>query len=218
MPMERWWRRQESVSRESTSITRANGAIIHCWFHWPIRANRCTSSTAAEIAPATNMRQSILTEQPFCVGVLGFATSSCEAIPTFTQTAHLDRWDEDDVTFIFGIDAMPNLYERVDELPEKAWKELHRSPRYQVKTEPRCRPENVKQQIVEQREFKDIRLDAEYVAEFTYRPTKCHKDYRVVVVWKDLEVYQGQSKLFDDDRCFFYITNDWDSSAGANRL
>ena len=143
----------------------------------------------------------------------GFRHIKMRGDTDFTQTAHLDRWDEDDVTFIFGIDAMPNLYQRVDELPKKAWKDLHRSPRYQVKTEPRRRPENVKQQIVEQREFKDIRLDAEYVAEFTYRPTKCHKDYRVVVVWKDLEVYQGQSKLFDDDRCFFYITNDWDSSA-----
>ena len=130
----------------------------------------------------------------------------------FTQTAHLDRWDEDDITFIFGIDAMPNLYERVDELQEIAWKELHRSPRYQLKTAPRQRPKNAKQPIVEKREFKDIRLDAEYVAEFTYRPIKCRKDYRVVVVWKDLEVYQGQSKLFDDERCFFYITNDWDSS------
>jgi len=130
----------------------------------------------------------------------------------FTQTAHLDRWDGDNVTFIFGIDAMSNLYERVDELQESDWKKLHRSPRYQVKTEPRRRPENVKQQIVEQREFTDIRLDAEHVAEFSYRPTKCHKDYRVVVVWKDLEIYQGQSKLFDDERCFFYITNDWDSS------
>ena len=143
----------------------------------------------------------------------GFRHIKMRGDTDFTQTAHLDRWDEDDVTFIFGIDAMPNLYERVDELRETDWKKLHRSPRYQVKTKPRRRPENAKQKIVEQREFTDIRLDAEYVGEFTYRPTKCRKDYRIVVVWKDLEVYQGQSKLFDDDRCFFYITNDWDSSA-----
>jgi hypothetical protein len=143
----------------------------------------------------------------------GFRHIKMRGDTDFTQTAHLDRWDKDDITFIFGIDAMHNLYERVDELQETDWKQLHRSPRYQVKTKPRRRPENAKQPIVEQREFKDIRLDAEYVAEFTYRPIKCHKDYRVVVVWKDLEVYQGQSKLFDDDRCFFYITNDWDSSA-----
>jgi len=51
------------------------------------------------------------------------------------------------------------------------------------------------------------------VAEFSYRPVKCQKDYRVIVVWKDLEVHQGQRKLFDKSRCFFYITNDWESSA-----
>lgn len=133
----------------------------------------------------------------------------------FTQTAHLDRWDEEHVTFVFGIDAMPNLYERAENLPETAWCVLERPARYQVKTRPRARPPNVKQQIVEQREFKDIQLVAEYVAEFAYRPTLCDRDYRVVVVWKELEVKQGQLKLFDDSKCFFYITNDWDSPAEA---
>ena len=131
----------------------------------------------------------------------------------FTQTAHLDRWHADGVTFVFGIDAMNALYSRVDELPENAWERLARAPRYEVKTECRARPHNTKQQIVEQREFEDIRLKAEYVAEFSYRPTQCRTAYRVVVVWKDLEVYRGQGKLFDDVTCFFYITNDWTSSA-----
>ena len=51
------------------------------------------------------------------------------------------------------------------------------------------------------------------MAAFSYRPVKCQKDYRVFVVWKDLDVTQGQRKLFDYDCCFFYITNDWESSA-----
>ena len=51
------------------------------------------------------------------------------------------------------------------------------------------------------------------MAEFDYQPTKCKKTYRVVVVWKDLEVTKGQTVLFDDTRCFFYITNDWESAA-----
>jgi hypothetical protein len=104
---------------------------------------------------------------------------------------------------------MPNLYEIVEKLPKNAWKELKRPAKYEVKTEPRPRPENVKERIVKEREFKNIRLVKEYVAEFTYQPAKCRKAYRVVVVWKDLEVKQGQKKLFDKDRCFFYITNDW---------
>jgi len=139
----------------------------------------------------------------------------------FTQTEQLDRWDAEGVRFIFGIDAMPNLDEIAENLPENAWRELHRRPKYGVQTKPRQRPPNVKQQVVEKRQFEDIRLVKEYVAEFPYRPTKCRKAYRVVVVWKDLEVHQGQKKLFDDSRCFFYIANDEDKSAeevvfGAN--
>jgi len=57
----------------------------------------------------------------------------------FTQTRHLDRWDEDGVRFIFGIDAMPNLQEIADKLPEKAWDRLIRAPKYQVLTQPRGR-------------------------------------------------------------------------------
>ena len=45
------------------------------------------------------------------------------------------------------------------------------------------------------------------------RPATCQKTYRVVVVRKDLDVYRGQKKLFDDARCFFYITNDREQPA-----
>jgi hypothetical protein len=127
----------------------------------------------------------------------------------FSQTAHLDRWDTAGVRFVFGIDATPTLYELAENLPQNAWKELPRRTKHEVQTAPRQRPANVKQQVVEEREFEDIRLVKEYVAEFIYRPAKCRRSYRVIVVWKDLEVYQGQEKLFDDSRCFFYITNAW---------
>jgi hypothetical protein len=143
----------------------------------------------------------------------GFREITLRGDTDFTQTAHLDRWDTDGVHFVFGIDAMGTLYAHAEELEKKAWKTLKRRPRYQVATAPRARPQNIKQQVVEQREFEDIRLVAESVAEFSYRPTKCAKDYRVVVVWKDLAMHQGQQKLFDFDCCHFYITNDWKSTA-----
>jgi len=143
----------------------------------------------------------------------GFRKITLRGDTDFTQTEHLDRWDEDGVQFVFGIDAMPNLYELVENLPQKAWRRLRRRPKYEVRTQPRSRPQNVKEKVVEQREFENIRLVKEYVAEFDYSPTKCGKTYRVVVVWKDLEVKKGQRKLFDTERCFFYITNDWKRSA-----
>jgi hypothetical protein len=138
----------------------------------------------------------------------GFRAIRLRGDTDFTQSEHLDRWDQDRVKFIFGIDATRRLYALAGELPPEAWKTLVRPPRYEVKNRPRRRPENVKQQVVEAREFKDIRLVKEHVAEFRYRPVKCRRAYRVVVVWKELDIYQGQKRLFDDQRCFFYITND----------
>lgn len=151
----------------------------------------------------------------------GFRKIRLRGDTDFTQTEYLDGWDEAGVQFVFGIDAMPNLEEIAENLAESAWKRLQRPARYAVKTKPRQRPENVKEQVVQDREFENIRLVDEWVAEFDYRPTKCGKTYRVVVVWKDLEVLQGQKRLFDKNRCFFYITNDRTSSVeqvvvGAN--
>jgi len=143
----------------------------------------------------------------------GFKKIRLRGDTDFTQTEHLDRWDQQGVKFVFGIDAMANLYQLAENLPKNTWKVLVRRAKYEVKTQPRKRPENVKQQVVEAREFEDIRLVKEYVAAFRYQPTKCQKDYRVVVVWKDLEVHQGQKKLFDDSRCFFYISNDEEKPA-----
>jgi hypothetical protein len=143
----------------------------------------------------------------------GFRKIRLRGDTDFTQTEHLDRWDADGVTFVFGIDAMKNLEALAAELPQNAWKTLVRREKHAVKTGPRRRPENVKQQVVEAREFEDIRLVKEHVAEFRYRPTKCKRDYRVVVVWKELDIYRGQKKLFDDARCFFYITNDEEKTA-----
>jgi hypothetical protein len=131
----------------------------------------------------------------------------------FTQTRHLDRWDAEGVQFIFGVDAMPNLCILADDLPATAWQTLERPPRYAVKTEPRTRPKNVKEPIVVEREFKNIRLVSETVAEFEYRPAACRQSYRLVVVRKNLSVEKGAQVLFDDYRYFFYITNDRTASA-----
>ena len=126
----------------------------------------------------------------------------------FTQTRFLDGWDDDGVRFIFGIDALANLVEKAENLPKKVWKRLKRPAKYQVKTVPRERPDNVKERIVRQRGFENIRLQSEEVAEFAYRPTACEKTYRVLVVRKNLSLEQGEWALFDDVKYFFYITND----------
>jgi hypothetical protein len=125
----------------------------------------------------------------------------------FSLTHNFDRWDER-VSFVFGYDAKRNLVEMADALPETSWKPLKRPARYEVKTKPRRRPENVKEQVIKEREFKNIRLESEQVAEFDYRPVHCSKTYRMVVVRKNLTIEKGETRLFDDVRYFFYITND----------
>jgi hypothetical protein len=131
----------------------------------------------------------------------------------FTQTEHLDRWDKKGVTFTFGIDAMKNLVEKANTLPEAAWKPLERRKPRPVKTQERAKPENVKARIVREREYENIRLRSEEVAEFPYSPRKCKKTYRVVVVRKNLSRERGERMLIDEERYFFYITNDRVGSA-----
>jgi len=131
----------------------------------------------------------------------------------FTQTKHLDRWDAAGARFIFGIAAMRNLIGSAESLDSTAWKPLRRKPKYTVRTQPRRRRRNVKEAIVVQREYKNIRLCGEEVAEFAYRPTACRKTYRIVVLRKNLSVERGERRLFDDIRYFFYITNDRRKSA-----
>jgi hypothetical protein len=133
----------------------------------------------------------------------------------FSQTEHLDRWNAaGDVTFVFGFDCTSHRHLLADDLPETAWKTLSRPPRYEVRTTPRVKPQAVKQSIVEQRGFKDIRLVEEWVAEMPYQPAACQQTYRLIVLRKDVEVSEPrQGRLFDDYLYFFYITNDQELTA-----
>jgi hypothetical protein len=168
-------------------------------------------------------------ETLFMVNRPGNATSSSEAGPwidraidtvasvfekvwlrgdtDFSLTEHLDRWDQR-VSFVLGYNAYANLVEQAEALPRKAWRRLDRPARYRVQTEPRRRPDNIKEQIIHQRGYKNFRLESEQVAEFDYRPGNCQKTYRMVVVRKNLSVEKGETRLFDEIRYFFYITND----------
>jgi len=63
----------------------------------------------------------------------------------FSQSKHLDRWTADArVQFLFGLDCTAARHMLADDLPANAWQPLVRPPQYEVKTEPRARPERVK--------------------------------------------------------------------------
>ncbi len=130
----------------------------------------------------------------------------------FSQTKHLDRWDDQGVQFLFGISRLTPLCEKAAEIPESAWRVLRR-PQRAIKTEPRVRPENVKDRIVVERGYESKRTESEMVADFEYQPRACEKPYRVVVLRKNLTIARGEDALFDDLMLFFFITNDRKTSA-----
>lgn len=126
----------------------------------------------------------------------------------FSLTKHFDRWCDENVHFVFGFDAMKNVVDIAEGLAEERWKPLVRRAKHRGKGQRRQRRANAKERIVKEKGYKNIRLKSEQVAQFTYRPSKCARDYRVVVVRKNLSVEKGEEFLFDDIRYFFYITND----------
>lgn len=169
-------------------------------------ANRSGSRPSHEGAAAYLDRAAEL-----CRGA-GFRKITFRGDTDFSQTAHLDRWHGQGIRFIFGYDARPELAERANDLPDSAWTPLPREAR-KVKSEPRTRPENAKERIVEEKGYENIRLLGEEVAEFEHPPTACNRSYRMIVVRKHLSVERGQARLFEDYRHFFYLTNDRRSTA-----
>jgi hypothetical protein len=125
----------------------------------------------------------------------------------FSLTEHFDKWDKR-CAFIFGMDAMPNLVKIADRLNPTDWVVLKKRKKCEAETGERRKPENVKQHIVKIRNFKKFKTKVEHAAAFEYRPGKCEKTYRMIVLRKTLEVTRGTMNMFDEVRYFFYITND----------
>jgi Transposase DDE domain group 1 len=131
----------------------------------------------------------------------------------FSLTGHLDRWAER-VDFVFGMDNNAALRRIADGLDPSAWKRLTRPPRYQTTTgKTRARRANRKRQIVQEREYLNLELNYEDVATFDYRPGKCKRSYRMVVLRKNISRTRGENVLVDEIRYFFYITTYTDKTA-----
>ena len=136
----------------------------------------------------------------------GFRRVRLRGDTDFSLTAHFDRWTEDAVEFVFGMDAQRNLVELADRVSDKAFRPLKRSAPAPA-DRPRQRPENVKAIIVNERGYEKLILEEEHVAEITYRPHKCRRSYRLIILRKKIRVERGQQHLFDQTRYLFYITN-----------
>lgn len=136
----------------------------------------------------------------------------------FALTEHFDRWTDQGVEFVFGVDKMPNLVGLADSLENTAWKPLRRRRKRSPQTARRRKRPNYKQEIVEQNGYENKRLQGESIAQFDYQPGKCSRSYRMVVVRKEVEVTRGQQKLFDDEPYFFYVSNAAASAQSARQI
>jgi len=142
----------------------------------------------------------------------GFGDILLRGDTDFTMTAHLDRWSEQGVRFVFGYDANRWFVDRAEGLGHKDYAELQRKARaaFDDTKKPRAKQPRVKEQIVRERGYRNKKLLAEDTAEFEHKPAKAKKNYRIVVLRKLIQEQQGQLCLDTNFRYFFYVTNDRD--------
>ena len=128
----------------------------------------------------------------------------------FSHTWCFDGWDEDHVRFVFGYAARKNLVAEAGNLGEDDYGELVReADKLFEGIKPRAKPPRVKEEIVQERGYKNIQLLQEDLAEFNYRPGRATRDYRMVVLRKTVLETEKQKAMLDY-RYFFYVTNDFD--------
>jgi hypothetical protein len=127
----------------------------------------------------------------------------------FSQTKYFDHWDDDGVRFVFGYDASKPMVARADAIEEAEYCELvRRADEEHAARKQRAKQPWVKEQIVREREYLNLCLAREDLAEFEHRPKAASRAYRIVVLRKTIVEERGQMCLGQDYRYFFYVTND----------
>lgn len=140
----------------------------------------------------------------------GFTDILLRGDTAFSLTKNFDRWTDDGVRFVFGYKAHATLEARADGLSEQEFTELARRADAAIDEAKvrRAKQPRVKEDIVRERGYKNIRLESEELAEFEYKPTSAKRAYRMIVLRKNIIEERGQICLGNDVRYFFYVTND----------
>lgn len=128
----------------------------------------------------------------------------------FSLTEHFDEWTKEGITFVFGYDASEAVISHMEAFPEGDWDTLIRKIDSDESKKRRSKPENIKQERVQAREYeKQVLVDEEYF-NFPYKPGACDQEYNMVAVKKHIEIYKGSVLDRKVIRHFFYIENDND--------
>lgn len=137
----------------------------------------------------------------------GFRNILLRGDTDFTMAAHLDRWTEAGVGFVFGYDANAPFVNRAQNVADREYAELVRKADQAFVRRPRAKQPRVKEEIVKERGYHNFRLLSEDTAEFEHRPAKAKRSYRIVVLRKHVVEERGQQTLGTSYRYFFYVTN-----------
>jgi hypothetical protein len=232
------WAQQGEELTSQTAVIEADGSIVETtgerkqgmgmsykgiWGYHPLLVSLANTGEVLYIANRSGNRPSHEGAASYFDRAIalcrqgGFQEVLLRGDTDFSLTANFDRWDSDGVRFVFGYDSSPTMVGYAEDeqaLHDDGYCELKRRADEAFTTKKlRARQPRVKEQIVRDNGYKNIRLKSEDVAEFVYKPTRCDREYRFVVVRKNLSVERGEHVLFDDVRYFFYVTNDNDMPA-----
>lgn len=227
------WRRQSAAFFEQTAKIDADGSIVEThggckqgmglayngiWGYHPLLVslantgeplfivNRSGNRPSQEGAPSYFDRAIELCRRA------GFQDVLLRGDTAFSQTANFDRWTEAGVRFVFGFDAAPILVETADTLTNEEYRDLERKAKAAIENV-RAKQPRVKEAIVTEKEYLNLRLVREEIAEFTHQPSRAKRVYRMVVVCKSIVEERGQRLLDEKQRYFFYVTNDLEMTA-----
>jgi Transposase DDE domain group 1 len=119
----------------------------------------------------------------------------------------LDELDDEGVRFVFGYDARKNMIEEANGIYEDEYQALVRKA--EIVLNARKKQPRVKDEIIRHREYLNLKLEEEDIAEFDYQSGASNRAYRIIVLAKTIVEEKGQRTLGYRTRYFFYVTNDW---------